>query len=919
MAEGSFLSRLSKMKILGASLIGAVVIFIGGIVFWGAFNTAMEATNQMEFCVTCHEMDQAVYPEYQQTIHYKNRTGVQATCPDCHVPRPWVYKIIRKIQASKEVLYWLTGEINTLDKFEAKRLTLAKNVWKAMKETDSRECRNCHSWDAMTDEKQKARAWKQHQNAKQEGMTCIDCHKGIAHRNVHQLIEDEETFYDGKPNPARLDVLDPREEVKRIAAEKAAKAKAEEEAKKKAAEEAAAKAAAARAAAEKAGTATGGGNAQGVAWDAIPGTDVDLMYPGQASLEWVFRGKDHGGARAVRKVGDRCAECHIKEVPAMGAKIVGGEKAEATPIPGKAAAIKMNVKAANDGNNLYMRYEWASNPHTPVPFVDGGKMDAENPFKLAMMINSGKSEIGEQAGCWATCHNDSRYMPDAPEKPEGEAASRLDVSTGITKYLNETRTEFEFNGRGGKPRGAWDKLKPQEEIDALLKDGLFLDLLRYNSGTKTSEDGHVLEQRVMTGGQGVEFVHEEVDGKNVVYMTRKLSSDKPGDVSFEGDKLYKVGFAIHDDFTDARFHHVSIDWYLGLNNPDAQINAITIAAPAGGAGKAASSAAAPAAAGGAAGGSVNWAGIEGLKVPLFYPGQASMEWIFRGKDHGGARAVAKIGDRCSECHGKEQPDMGKKIVGGEKAEPTPIPGKTGSIQAEVKAAHDAQNVYFQVSWKDTGEDNAAPFVDGGKMDKDNQVKLAMMISPMKEEFFGAQAGCWATCHNDSRYMPDAPEKPEGEAASRLDVSTGITKYLNETRTEFEYKGRGGKPRGAWDKLKSQEEIDALLKDGTFLDLMRFKSGNGGQFENGYVLEQRVMGKGVDVTGQAELKDGVWTVTMQRPLISNEVGDVSFEPGKEYMVGFAIHDDHTNARFHHVSLEYKMQLDSPDAQIKVMQK
>jgi len=105
-----------------------------------------------------------------------------------------------------------------------------------------------------------------------------------------------------------------------------------------------------------------------------------------------------------------------------------------------------------------------------------------------------------------------------------------------------------------------------------------------------------------------------------------------------------------------------------------------------------------------------------------------------------------------------------------------------------------------------------------------------------------------------------------------------------------------------------------LKDGTFLDLMRFNSGNGGNFENGYVLDKRVMGQGVEVTGNAELKDGVWTVTMQRPLTSAEAGDVSFEPGKEYVVGFAIHDDYTDARFHHVSLEYKMALDNPEAQI-----
>ena len=77
--------------------------FIAGIVFWGAFNTALEATNTEQFCVSCHEMRDNVYEELKSTIHYTNRSGVRATCPDCHVPHEWTHKIARKMQASKEV------------------------------------------------------------------------------------------------------------------------------------------------------------------------------------------------------------------------------------------------------------------------------------------------------------------------------------------------------------------------------------------------------------------------------------------------------------------------------------------------------------------------------------------------------------------------------------------------------------------------------------------------------------------------------------------------------------------------------------------------------------------------------------------------------------------------------------------------
>ena len=166
------------------------LLFIGGIVFWGAFNTAFEVTNTEKFCISCHEMRDNVYQEYRNTIHAANRSGVRATCPDCHVPREWSYKIVRKIQASNEVLHKVLGSIDTPEKFEAKRLQLAKNEWARMKKSDSRECRNCHNFESFDYTLQNIRAAKMHQVGLNEGQTCIDCHKGIAHKlpQVEQAV-----------------------------------------------------------------------------------------------------------------------------------------------------------------------------------------------------------------------------------------------------------------------------------------------------------------------------------------------------------------------------------------------------------------------------------------------------------------------------------------------------------------------------------------------------------------------------------------------------------------------------------------------------------------------------------------------------------------------------------------------------------
>jgi nitrate/TMAO reductase-like tetraheme cytochrome c subunit len=154
---------------------------VAGVIFWGGFNTAMEVTNTMSFCISCHEMKDNVYAEYTQTVHYKNRSGVRATCPDCHVPKEWGPKVLRKIQATNELFHHLAGTIDTPEKFNAKRAELAEHVWATMKANDSRECRNCHSWDAMDPHKQTPRAREKMDEGRAKGQTCIDCHQGIAH------------------------------------------------------------------------------------------------------------------------------------------------------------------------------------------------------------------------------------------------------------------------------------------------------------------------------------------------------------------------------------------------------------------------------------------------------------------------------------------------------------------------------------------------------------------------------------------------------------------------------------------------------------------------------------------------------------------------------------------------------------------
>jgi cytochrome c-type protein NapC len=165
---------------LGLGVALAAVLVAGSLMAAGAAGLAW--TNTEKFCIGCHEMKENVYAEFKDTIHDRNRSGVRAICSDCHVPREPVAMLQRKVSATFELWgHFVTGVIDTKEKFEKHRYELATRVWKRMKLTDSLECRNCHKDDAMSADLQSEKAQARHAKGKKEGLTCIDCHFGIAH------------------------------------------------------------------------------------------------------------------------------------------------------------------------------------------------------------------------------------------------------------------------------------------------------------------------------------------------------------------------------------------------------------------------------------------------------------------------------------------------------------------------------------------------------------------------------------------------------------------------------------------------------------------------------------------------------------------------------------------------------------------
>jgi hypothetical protein len=262
--------------------------------------------------------------------------------------------------------------------------------------------------------------------------------------------------------------------------------------------------------------AVGAADAAAPDWSKVPGKAITVFYPGVSPIEWITKGTEHGGARALRK-GESCASCHHEETVDMGKKMASGQKIEPKPIKGKAGSIAVNVQAAHDGANLYMRFSWKQ------PAGGGEKMDKDNQVKLAFMLEDNKIERANLSGCWETCHSDVRTMPDGKDDKK-------------TKYV-----------AGGA-----------------LAGGKYYDLLQWTSkGGKF--DGYVADKRVMEGGKALIDAKGEKKGDEwVVVFTRKLAGGE-GDIALASGKSYNFGFAIHDDHTAGRYHHVSLGYTLGLD------------------------------------------------------------------------------------------------------------------------------------------------------------------------------------------------------------------------------------------------------------------------------------------------------------------------------------------------------------------
>jgi nitrate/TMAO reductase-like tetraheme cytochrome c subunit len=174
-----------------AAFVGIVVGGIGGLVLALVAEEMDRQTSTDAFCTSCHAMQTYIADTetYKTSAHQTTTSGVRPGCADCHIPKgliPATYT--HAVNGISDI--W--GEIS-LDyddpavwHAEKARLAYATRDW--FRANDSVTCRECHEQDAIKPVRK--RGQRQHKEARETGMTCIDCHYNL----VHEEIEPRESF-----------------------------------------------------------------------------------------------------------------------------------------------------------------------------------------------------------------------------------------------------------------------------------------------------------------------------------------------------------------------------------------------------------------------------------------------------------------------------------------------------------------------------------------------------------------------------------------------------------------------------------------------------------------------------------------------------------------------------------------------------
>lgn len=146
----------------GRGKVAILVLLLVGAGLYAGMAFSMKATDQPEFCGSCHVMYEAVRT-HQMSAH------AELACNECHAPDETVPKMVFKAQAGAKDLYQNTlGDV--FDVIHASDKT---------REVVNQSCLNCHSMTILNvaDDVTEAKQY------------CTDCHRSVPHMSKLSISE----------------------------------------------------------------------------------------------------------------------------------------------------------------------------------------------------------------------------------------------------------------------------------------------------------------------------------------------------------------------------------------------------------------------------------------------------------------------------------------------------------------------------------------------------------------------------------------------------------------------------------------------------------------------------------------------------------------------------------------------------------
>lgn len=312
--------------------------------------------------------------------------------------------------------------------------------------------------------------------------------------------------------------------------------------------------------------------APAVDWAAAPAAPLVMFYPGVTSWEFLNSDDHRLGGRDIKRRRKDCRHCHLSregELDLKADEIVAGrikmkrshKPFEPEPVPGKKGVLTASVKAAYDGDYLYLRIAWPSTGRAwKASEADGEVL----PDRVSVQMNSGEKTF-RKYGCFVTCHNDVSSMPGAPAP---------DVVASNPYYGKLGRKDvrlYAFYARDG-----WKR--PAEGLADIRKDGGLLDLIsaEISRGSAKAYDGWIFDDRRWEEDEvDVSVEAEWSGGEYTVVFKRRLRGGNSHDLAIKEGDVIHADVSIHDDGTEKRKHYVSFPFSIGLG-ASADIEAVKI-------------------------------------------------------------------------------------------------------------------------------------------------------------------------------------------------------------------------------------------------------------------------------------------------------------------------------------------------------